>query len=257
VSRPGPRAGASSHPARRRGTAHTRPGTAYPASVSAVNDMSWVPQDFRATLAQLRRSHAREGIELTEIPAPTHLAPFALAVRADVRSPAGLPGGPAPLTGPAGGRPGAPAGPLVAAGRAPAAALDELATGRFVLLHDPAEPPTWGGAFRIVTWARTAVEREVGCDDTAGAIAWTWLLEALDRHRAGYSREGGTASRVLAEGFGVLGDQEEGADVELRASWTPDGPDVEPHLAAWTDALCTFAGLPPYPQGVTVLHPRR
>ena len=90
-----------------------------------------------------------------------------------------------------------------------------------------------------------------------GANAWTWLLEALERHRAGYSREGGTASRVLAEGFGLLGDQEEGADVELRASWTPDGSDVAPHLAAWADTVCTFAGLPPYPRGVTVLHPRR
>jgi hypothetical protein len=32
---------------------------------------------------------------------------------------------------------------------------------------------------------------------------------------------------------------------------------VAPHLAAWADTVCTFAGLPPYPRGVTVLHPRR
>jgi len=234
----------------RRGTAHTGRASAYPASVSAVNDLSRVPQDFRAALAHLRRARYRDGIELTEIPAPAHLAPYAVAVRAEIRRPAGLPAGPALVADRAAAL--APAGPAASAG-----AEDELATGRFVLLHDPAEPPAWGGAFRVVTWARAAVEREIGCDDMAGEIVWTWLLEALERHRAGYSREGGTASRVLAEGFGVLGDQVEGADVELRASWTPDGPDVEPHLAAWADTVCTFAGLPPYPPGVTVLHPRR
>ncbi len=220
--------------------------------MSADNGLSQVPQDFRAALAHLRRAHPREGIELTEIPAPGHLAPFAVAARADVRRVAGVVAAPA-----AGRRSGPAADVLVAGGRSGGAAGDELATGRFVLLHDPAEPLAWGGAFRVVTWARAAVAREVGRDAGTGALAWAWLLEALERHRAGYSREGGTASRVLAEGFGVLGDQEEGADVELRAAWTPDGPDVEPHLAAWADTVCTFAGLPPYPQGVTVLHPRR
>ncbi len=239
-------------PVPRRGTAGQDARTAYPSSVSAVNGLSEVYQGFQDALEQLRRTGRREGVDLTSIPAPTHLAPFAAAVRAEVRTP------PARLRAPA--LPARPAAPP-AAGRAPSASDGppgrELATGRFVLLHDPSEPAAWGGPFRIVTWARAAASREIGCDDSAGAITWTWLLEALERHRAGYSREGGTASRVLAEGFGLLGDQEEGADVELRASWTPEGSDVAPHLAAWADTVCTFAGLPPYPRGVTVLHPRR
>ncbi|MFE7631888.1 DUF3000 family protein [Kocuria sp. NPDC057446] len=212
--------------------------------MSAVKGLSEVYQDFQDALDQLRRTGDREGVELTAIPAPTHLAPFAAAVRAEVRRRAARIHGTPP-----------PAGSAL--DRAAGAPDDELATGRFVLLHDPSEPAAWGGPFRIVTWARAAAGREIGCDDAAGAIAWTWLLEALERHRAGYSREGGTASRVLAEGFGLLGDQEEGADVELRASWTPAGSDVAPHLAAWADAVCTLAGVPPYPRGVTVLHPRR
>ncbi len=238
----------------RRGTAAPGAPTAYPSSVSAVNGLSEVYQDFQDALEQLRRTSHREGVELTAIPAPSHLAPFAAAVRAEVRRP------PVPSRAPAlAAGPGAvpAAGPAAVPDRVTGAPDDELATGRFVLLHDPSEPAAWGGPFRIVTWARAAASREIGCDDTAGAITWTWLLEALQRHRAGYSREGGTASRVLAEGFGLLGDQEEGADVELRASWTPDGSDVAPHLAAWADTVCTFAGLPPYPRGVTVLHPRR
>ncbi|MEX5268936.1 DUF3000 family protein [Kocuria sabuli] len=220
--------------------------------MSSVNDLSGMSQDFQEALGHLRRTPYRAGVELTEIPAPTHLAPFAAAVQAEVRRPD-------LLDAPAAGavvvpRTGAPFPSAEPGARGPD---DELATGRFVLLYDPSEPEAWGGPFRIVTWARAAADREIGCDDTAGVLAWSRLLEALDRHRAGYSREGGTASRVLAEGFGSLGDQAEGADVELRASWTPDGPDVEPHLAAWADTVCTFAGLPPYPRGVTVLHPRR
>ncbi|WP_062733423.1 DUF3000 family protein [Kocuria turfanensis] len=223
--------------------------------MSTVNDLSGVSQGFQEALEHLLRTPYRDGIELTEIPAPTHLAPFAAAVRAEVRQPPDPPAGPAlePRTAlPALPRAASPRDEL--GGRGPA---DELAAGRFVLLFDPSEPEAWGGPLRIVTWARAAVGREVGCDDTAGLLAWTRLLESLQRHRAGYSREGGTASRVLAEGFGTLGDQVEGADVELRASWTPDGSDVEPHLAAWADTVCAFAGLPPYPRGVTVLHPRR
>jgi hypothetical protein len=228
--------------------------------VSAVNGLPEMSQDFHDALEQLRRSRPREDVELSAIPAPTHLAPFAAAVRAEVRRP-GVPLpvpalAAAPATGTLAG-PGTAAPARRARAGTSCAPEDELATGRFVLLHDPSEPAAWGGPFRIVTWARAAAGREIGCDGTAGAMAWTWLLEALDRHRAGYSREGGTASRVLAEGFGLLGDQGEGADVELRASWTPDGADVAPHLAAWADTVCTFAGLPPYPRGVTVLHPRR
>ncbi|MFI7482698.1 DUF3000 family protein [Kocuria sp. M1R5S2] len=218
--------------------------------MSAVNDPSGVSQVFRDALGNLRRT--RQGVELAQISAPTHLAPFAAAVRADVVGTAAHRRAPG-LSARAVARPllagrGVPGGP---------GTTDELATGRFVLLHDPAEPPAWGGAFRVVTWARSAVGRGITRDELAGAVAWTWLLEALDRHRAGYSREGGTVSRVLTDGFGILGDQEHGADLELRASWTPDGPDVEPHLAAWADTVGSFAGLPPYPHGVTVLHPRR
>lgn len=235
----------------RRGTARRAARTAYPSSVTADNDPSGVSRMFRDALGNLRRARHRPGVELTQIPAPTHLAPFAAAVRAEVLR------GAHPRHVPA-------AAPATAARRAarteearPPAAQAELATGRFVLLHDPAAPSAWGGTFRVVTWARAAVTRDLRHDEAACTVAWNRLLEALDRHRAGYSREGGTAARVLAEGFGILGDQEEGADVELRASWTPDGPDVEAHLAAWADAIGAFAGLPPHPQGVTVLHPRR
>lgn len=58
---------------------------------------------------------------------------------------------------------------------------------------------------------------------------------------------------MLSEGFGQLADTEEYIDVELRASWTPRGEDLSVHLEAWADMVCTFAGLPPVTESVTVL----
>ena len=49
-------------------------------------------------------------------------------------------------------------------------------------------------------------------------------------------------------------------DLEFRGSWTPvmeDPEQVGDHLSAWIDLLCTVAGLPPLPEGVTALPGRR
>lgn len=133
---------------------------------------------------------------------------------------------------------------------------DELATGRFILSYDPTRRLEWGGSFRIVTYVKAQVERDLGHDQLLASVAWSWLLEALTRNGAAYTREGGTASRVLAEGFGQLADTGEDIDVELRASWTPDDPDFGKHLEAWADMVCTFAGLPPVTDGVVRLPAR-
>lgn len=130
---------------------------------------------------------------------------------------------------------------------------DELATGRFILSYDPARRHEWNGAFRIVTYVKAQVERELGHDELLASVAWSWLLEALDRNGAAYTREGGTASRVLAEGFGQLADTGEDIDVELRASWTPHDEEFGKHLEAWADMVCTFAGLPPVSDGIISL----
>ena len=88
----------------RRGTSGRDAPTAYPSSVSAVNGLSEVYQGFQDALEQLRRTGHREGVELTAIPAPTHLAPFAAAVRAEVRRPPAPSRAPALTAGPAAAR---------------------------------------------------------------------------------------------------------------------------------------------------------
>ncbi len=133
----------------------------------------------------------------------------------------------------------------------------ELATGRFILLHDPEGSDLWDGTFRIVTYIRAQLEPDMGNDAMLGSVAWTWLVDALENHNAPYRAAGGTATRILSESYGSLSGRADSIDIELRASWTPACADVSSHLQAWSEMICTFAGLPPLPEGVTALPARR
>lgn len=196
-------------------------------------------------MGTLRKAQCRRELRLAEIPAPARLAPFAVALGAEVFAPgSGAPG--TPLHGPA-------AMALAAASGTEDEDGLELATGRFILLHDPQGSEVWDGEFRIVTYIRAELEPEMGNDEMLGTVAWTWLVEALENHKAAYRAAGGTATRVLSESFGTLSERPGSIDIELRASWTPATSDVQAHLEAWSDMVCTFAGLPPLPEGVTPL----
>jgi hypothetical protein len=214
-----------------------------------VNALDQVPPEFLHALGTLRKARCRGELHLAEIPAPARLAPFAVALGAEVLAP-----GPGtaltPVHGPA-------AMALAAASGTADDDGTELATGRFILLHDPDGSAVWDGEFRIVTYIRAQLEPEMGNDEMLGTVAWTWLVEALENHKAPYRAAGGTATRVLSESFGTLADRPGSIDIELRASWTPATSDVTAHLEAWSDMVCTFAGLPPLPDGVTPLPQRR
>jgi hypothetical protein len=214
-----------------------------------VNALDQVPAEFLTALGSLRKARCRSELHLDEIPAPSRLAPFAVALGAEVIGPVSRPAQ------------AAVHGPVSAALVRAAGTVDdeneELATGRFILLYDPDGSAVWDGEFRIVTYIRAQLEPEMGNDEMLGSVAWTWLVEALENHQAPYRAEGGTATRVLSESFGTLSDRPGSIDIELRASWTPEGPDIRSHLEAWSDMVCTFAGLPPLPEGVTALPRRR
>jgi hypothetical protein len=214
-----------------------------------VNALAQVPPEFLHALGTLRKAQCRSELRLAEIPAPARLAPFAVALGAEVM--ASGPAGPTtPVHGPA-------AMALAAAAGTEDDEDTELATGRFILLHDPDGSAVWDGEFRIVTYIRAQLEPEMGNDEMLGTVAWTWLVEALENHKAPYRAAGGTATRVLSESFGTLADRPGSIDIELRASWTPASSDVTAHLEAWSDMVCTFAGLPPLPDGVSALPNRR
>lgn len=211
-----------------------------------MNALAQVPTEFLAALGTLRKARCRSELHLDEIPAPTRLAPFAVALGAEVIGPVR---GPAAVHGPV-------SAALVRAAGSTEDEGEELATGRFILLYDPDGSAVWDGEFRIVTYIRAQLEAEMGNDEMLGSVAWTWLVEALENHKAPYRAAGGTATRVLSESFGTLSDRPGSVDIELRASWTPASSDIRSHLEAWSDMVCTFAGLPPLPDGVSAL-PRR
>jgi hypothetical protein len=188
------------------------------------------PLEFQQALAAVRSARLRPEVVLSEAPAPQRIAPYSVALTADVLDRRGL---------------------------SPGADPEELATGRFVLLHDPAAPAPWGGTFRAVTFVRAELEPEMGVDPVLGAVGWSWLVDALADRHASYSHEGGTVTRVVAESFAALADRGSGVSIEIRASWTPRDSDLAAHLLAWTDLLCTVGGLPPVPEGVSALPGRR
>jgi hypothetical protein len=61
---------------------------------------------------------------------------------------------------------------------------------------------------------------------------------------------------VLSRGFGSLAAEGDGAQIELRASWSPEG-DFRSHVEAWAELVCMLAGLPPGSENIAVLGARR
>lgn len=176
---------------------------------------------FDAAVAALMGVGWRPELVVEEIPAPQRIAPYAVAIGADVQ-----------------------------------AAGTELGNGRLVLLHDPAGNPAWDGAFRCVTYARAFVDSDMVFDPLLPVVGWSWLMDALQRHRADHCAPSGTVTSVASQSFGSMADEPPRAEVEIRASWTPlvhTGPDIAPHVDAWQDLLCMVAGLPPLPEGVVAM----
>jgi len=184
----------------------------------------------------------RPEVTFEDVPAPRRLAPHAVAIAATVR----------------------------AAGNEE---QPDVAWGRLVLLYDPDGQPGWAGQFRVIAYIRADVEPEIAADPLLGTVGWSWLTEALDARAIGYAAPSGTVTRVITEGFGGKQDEPPATGLELRASWSPAGPPAaaegDPartlappalagHVAAWCDALCAAAGLPPAAAGVSTLpRPRR
>ena len=179
---------------------------------------------FDSAIAELRETAFRGDIVVHEIATPQGLAPFAMALAADVRPD--------------------DHGESV------------YGTGRFVLLHDPDEPGAWGGAWRIIIFAQAPLETEIGTDPLLADVTWSWLVDALDSREAVYHSPSGTSTKTLSKGFGGLAVEGDGAQIELRASWTPDGP-FRPHVEAWAELVGMLAGLPPGSEGIAVIGARK
>lgn len=170
----------------------------------------------------MRATTFRADLTVHEIPAPAGLAPEALALAGNVRQ------------------------------EDPHADSPE-GTGRFILLHDPSEPDPWDGPWRIVCFAQAPLEPEIGTDPFLAEVAWSWLMDALTSRGAVFSAASGTATKTISTGFGGLASDVDGAQIELRASWSPSPDDISSHVEAWAELLCMLAGLPPGSEGIAPL----
>jgi hypothetical protein len=189
------------------------------------------PPEFREAVESMHAARLRPEVFCEEMPAPQRIAPYAAALSADVT-------------------------------------VDDtdLGTGRIILLHDPAGNDAWDGTYRCVAYARAEIDLELITDPLLAAVGWSWLTEALDAHGASYLAASGTVTRVATDSFGGMADEGGSAQIEVRASWTPCQPttagpgtalDIGAHVEAWGELLCTAAGLPPVPEGVTAMPSRR
>jgi hypothetical protein len=184
-----------------------------------------VTSAFLAEVDELRAISFPNDITIVETPAPKRLAPYGIALTADLNDDENP------------------------------AADEALASGRLVLLHDPAGPEEWNGPTRAVLFMRATVDPEVADDPLLPEVAWSWMEEALERHGAGAREASGTVTRTTSMAFGGIGQGDSPGAVEIRASWTPDGP-LEAQVRAWLDLLRVTVGQPVLPAAVTPLRPR-
>jgi hypothetical protein len=194
--------------------------------VAVRSEIDRTPAQFTDAVEQVRQAILRPEVVVDEMPAPQRIAPHAYAMSGDV-----------------------------------VVDDEELATGRFILLHDPAGNDAWGGTFRCVTFARADIEADMAADPSLPAVGWSWLTEALDAYGSDYSAASGSVTVVRSEGFGEMAEDGGDAQIEVRASWTPrmsvPATGTGGHAGAWSNLLCAIAGLPPLAPGVIPLQRRR
>lgn len=183
---------------------------------------------FGHLIESLRSFTPRAEILLEEVPAPQKLATYSFALSADVSN--GLLG----------------------------ENEDEIASGRFVLLHEPGGQETWDGEFRCVTYVRADVDPMMQEDPLLPEVGWNWLLESLSQADCKFTAASGTVTRVASASFGKLSPRSDEAEIEIRASWTPIVTEVHEmlsHITGWCNLLSEISGLAPISEGVSAIKP--
>lgn len=183
-----------------------------------------VAPEFSAAVEALRNAEIRDEIHLKQIEEPEKLATHAIAFSAHIIEDLATPA--------------------------------DAGTGRFVLLWEPEMQEAWGSRFRVVCFAKSPLETNIGADELGSDIAWAWLTDALSNRNAQYLNAAGTATRIISSGYGSLATQADHAELEVRASWSPKTYEVGQHLEAWQDMVCIMSGFAHLPQGVSSISSR-
>ena len=177
--------------------------------------MKFENSQFEQLVQDVRTAPFRPEISTEEVPAPMRLAPYSLAIAAEV------------LEG-----------------------EDDLSNGRLVLLFDPAGVEAWNGTTRLVTFTKARLEADLANDPLLTQVGWSWLLDCFEQRKIKAQDLSGTVTRTSSDSYGELDSHPLEGTIEIRASWTVPG-DLGLHVAAWGDLLCQAAGLQPLPQGMS------
>jgi len=186
-----------------------------------------IPPDhgFSEAISAMTATQLRPEVRWSEIPSPGRMAPHTWAANAEVEL-----------------------------------HDEELASGRLVVLFDPAGDDAWDGRYRFVALVQAQLEPEFAVEAMLGDVAWSWVTESLELSDAAVHELGCTATRVVSQSYGALASRPSTVDVEMRVSWTPDevpGADIDlgPHFSAWSSMLAAAGGLPPAPPPVAPIAP--
>lgn len=181
-----------------------------------------MPPEVQSALLSIRAATNRDELEIEEIEAPSGIADHAIAFAAVVKS------GTSEVSG-------------------------ALGTGRFVMFWSSVPQENWTTNFRIVVFARSPLESNIGADSESTEITWDWLTDALAIASAEHSALAGTTTRIVSSGHGMMSSEADHAEIELRASWSPHGTDIGRHFAAWQNVVSVMSGFTLTP-GVGEVH---
>ena len=119
------------------------------------------------------------------------------------------------------------------------------ASGRLILLHDPAGHEAWEGTLRLVTYVTAELDAEMATDPLLPEVGWSWLTDALDHHAP---LQGGRRHRHPDAVDPVRRPVRHAAHGRHRDPRLvdPGRPRTSSaHLDAWCALLASTAGLPP------------
>jgi hypothetical protein len=193
--------------------------------MSGTDSAGAIPDEFAHAVVSAEAAEFRTELDVTTIASPQGIAPYSKAWSATVTPQARDDG--------------------------------DHGTSRLVLLYDPSAPDAWSGVWRMVCFAKAPLDQTMSEDPLLPDVAWSWLTDALEAHGASFDRAAGTASTIVSTGLGEMASDVKGAEMELRASWSPRNGEIKDHLEAWAEFVCMLAGFPPTPDGVATLRTSR
>lgn len=191
---------------------------AYISRVSVTQFETEPPEDFKRAIAGMQRVVARPEIELSPGPTPRKCAAWAASLQASLEV-----GG------------------------------EDLGGGKFVLMYDPAGRDEWDGLFRITVLADVTIDPDFATEPMLNHVGWSWLTDALALNEAQHHHLQGAVTYEVTDWFGHTEERPTTVDLSVRASWTPTDFRMNPHVTAWLDTICAMAGMPPLPEGVSVI----